>query len=230
MDAAAMDMSLDGLGGVDGLTGVDGLGGVDDAVGNAAAAGWLLFANPAGPAGLAAPGNQGSQRRAAGAYPHIGLGYDVHAFALPEDRRPLILGGVNVPFDRGLAGHSDADVLCHAIADALLGAARLGDIGQHFPDSDPQYKGANSLSLLMQTGQLLRSQGFTILDIDSVIVAQNPRLAPYREAMRANIAGVLGLDIGAVGVKATTTEQLGFAGRGEGIAAQAVALVAGCAC
>lgn len=155
----------------------------------------------------------------------IGLGYDVHAFA---EGRPLIIGGVQIPHERGLLGHSDADVLLHAIADALLGAARLGDIGKLFPDTDPAYEGANSLDLLAQVGAHLREEGFAIVDIDSVIVAQEPKLSPHRDEMRANIAAALAIDVENVGVKATTTEHLGFEGREEGISAQAVALVARC--
>ena len=156
----------------------------------------------------------------------IGIGYDVHAFAALEDNRELILGGVRIPSERGLLGHSDADVLSHAIADALLGAARLGDIGVHFPDTDPSYKDANSLMLLMRVGELLKADAWQIIDIDSVIIAQAPRLSPYRESMRENIALALGIQLSQVGVKATTTEYLGFEGRGEGIAAQAAALLA----
>jgi len=153
----------------------------------------------------------------------VGIGMDVHAL-VPE--RALILGGVRVPFEMGLAGHSDADVLLHAISDALLGAAALGDIGQHFPDTDPQYAGADSGELLRQVVTLLRGAGWAPHNVDATVVCQRPKLAPYVPQMRANIAALLGLPVGAVGVKATTTEGLGFAGRGEGIAAQAVALVA----
>lgn len=155
----------------------------------------------------------------------IGLGYDVHAFAAPEDKRELILGGVKIHYERGLLGHSDADVLCHAIADALLGAARLGDIGAHFPDTDPAFKGASSLMLLKHVGELLCDKGMRIVDIDSVLVAQAPRISPFRDAMQQNIARVLDIGVSQVGVKATTTEHLGFEGRGEGISAQAVALI-----
>ena len=155
----------------------------------------------------------------------VGLGYDVHAFAAPEDNRALILGGVKIPYERGLLGHSDADVLCHAVADALLGAARAGDIGALFPDTDPRFCGANSLILLKTVGETVRDKGFAIIDIDTVVIAQAPRLSPYRDAMRANIAQALGIDVSQVGVKATTTEHLGFEGRGEGIAAQAIALL-----
>ena len=155
----------------------------------------------------------------------IGIGYDVHAFAAAEDNRELILGGVPIPYERGLLGHSDADVLSHAIADALLGAARAGDIGAHFPDTDPVFKGASSLMLLRLVGEVLQEDGWQIVDIDSVVVAQAPRLSPYRESMRTNIAEALGIDVSQVGIKATTTEYLGFEGRGEGISAQAVALL-----
>lgn len=155
----------------------------------------------------------------------IGLGYDVHAFA-PD--RKLILGGVDIPHHQGLAGHSDADVLAHAVADALLGAIRGGDIGKLFPDTDPAYAGANSLVLLAAVAQLVRDSGFTIVDIDCVIAAQAPKLSPYREAMRGNLAEACGIDTDNIGIKATTTEHLGFEGREEGISAQAVALVARC--
>lgn len=152
----------------------------------------------------------------------IGLGYDVHAFA-PE--RKLVLGGVEIPHHQGLLGHSDADVLAHAISDALLGAARAGDIGKLFPDTDPAYAGADSLVLLSHVAEHVRSLGFEIVDVDSVISAQAPKLSPHRDAMRENLARAMGVDISAVGVKATTTEHLGFEGREEGISAQAVALL-----
>lgn len=155
----------------------------------------------------------------------VGLGMDVHAFA---PNRKLILGGVDIPHHQGLDGHSDADVLLHAIADALLGAARLGDIGKHFPDTDPAYKDADSLKLLEAAANLLREEGFEILDIDCVIAAQAPKLSPYREAMRENIARACGIATENIGVKATTTERLGFEGREEGISAEAVALVCRC--
>ena len=151
----------------------------------------------------------------------VGLGMDVHAFA---PNRKLILGGVDIPHHQGLDGH----VLLHAIADALLGAARLGDIGKHFPDTDPAYKDADSLKLLEAAANLLREEGFEILDIDCVIAAQAPKLSPYREAMRENIARVCGIATENIGVKATTTERLGFEGRQEGISAQPVALVCRC--
>lgn len=152
----------------------------------------------------------------------IGHGFDVHAFA--EGRR-CVLGGVDVPSERGLLGHSDADVLAHALADAVLGAARLGDIGKLFPDTDPAYEGADSLVLLGHVADLVRSKGFTIEDVDCTVAAQAPKLAPHREQMRRNLAEALGVDVSQVGVKATTTERLGFVGREEGIAAWAVALL-----
>lgn len=155
----------------------------------------------------------------------VGFGMDVHAFA---PNRKLILGGVDIPHHQGLDGHSDADVLLHAIADALLGAARLGDIGKHFPDTDPAYKDADSLKLLEAAANLLREEGFEILDIDCVIAAQAPKLSPYREAMREIIARACGIATENIGVKATTTERLGFEGREEGISAEAVALVCRC--
>lgn len=152
----------------------------------------------------------------------IGTGYDVHKLG---ERLPLWLGGVLVPHTHGLIGHSDADVLLHAICDALLGAAALGDIGKHFPDTDPQYKGISSLKLLAHVGALLKENGYSVGNIDSTIVAQRPKLAPYIMQMRQNIADTLGVDITQVSVKATTTEHLGFEGREEGISAQAVALI-----
>lgn len=152
----------------------------------------------------------------------IGTGYDVHRLA---EGLPLWLGGVQVPHTHGLVGHSDADVLLHAICDALLGAAALGDIGKHFPDTDPQHKGISSLKLLAQVGQLLNKQGYTIGNIDSTIVAQRPKLASFIPQMRQNIADTLGIPVDCVSVKATTTEHLGFEGREEGISAQAVALI-----
>ncbi len=152
----------------------------------------------------------------------IGHGYDVHRFA--EGRR-LVLGGVHVPCEKGLLGHSDADVLLHAVADALLGAAALGDIGQHFPDSDPAYAGADSARLLAEAGRLLRGAGYAPQNIDATLLCQAPKLAPHIPAMRACIAGALGMDESAVSVKATTEEGLGFTGAGQGIAAHCVALV-----
>ncbi len=155
----------------------------------------------------------------------IGQGFDVHAFA---PGRKLILGGVDIPHDKGLLGHSDADVLTHAIADALLGAIRGGDIGRLFPDTDPAYKDANSLKLLAAVAMRVRAEGFEIVDVDSVIAAQRPKLSPYREQMRANLAEAMGIAFDSVGVKATTTEHLGFEGREEGISASAVALLYRC--
>ncbi len=152
----------------------------------------------------------------------IGHGYDVHALA--EGRR-LIIGGVDIPHEVGLLGHSDADVLLHAISDALLGAAALGDIGKHFPDSDMRYKGISSLVLLCEVGALLKTHGYRIENIDSTVIAQSPRLSPYISEMRANIANALGLDTSAVSVKATTEEKLGFTGEKLGIAAHAVCLI-----
>ena len=152
----------------------------------------------------------------------IGHGFDVHAFA--EGRR-LVLGGVDVPCERGLAGHSDADVLAHALMDALLGAMRAGDIGKLFPDTDPAYEGADSLALMSRVAELARERGFAIQDVDCTVAAQAPKLAPYREQMRERMAAALGVAVEHVGVKATTTERLGFVGREEGIAAWAVALL-----
>ena len=152
----------------------------------------------------------------------VGLGYDVHKLV---EGRDLIIGGVQIPYEKGLLGHSDADVLLHAIMDALLGAAALGDIGKHFPDSDPEYKGADSLVLLKRVGELLSEEGYVIENIDSTIIAQKPKMAPHIEQMRKNIADTLGLDISRVNVKATTEEGLGFTGTGEGISSQAVALI-----
>ncbi len=152
----------------------------------------------------------------------VGTGYDVHALA---EGLPLWLGGVLVPHSHGLVGHSDADVLLHAICDALLGAAALGDIGKHFPDTDPQYRGISSLKLLAHVGTLLAANGYTIGNIDSTLVAQKPKVAAYIPQMRQNIADTLGLDVERVSVKATTTEHLGFEGRMEGISAQAIALI-----
>ncbi|HEX8738823.1 MAG TPA: 2-C-methyl-D-erythritol 2,4-cyclodiphosphate synthase [Casimicrobiaceae bacterium] len=153
----------------------------------------------------------------------IGNGFDAHAFAAG---RPLVLGGVTIPFDRGLAGHSDADVLLHAIADAVLGALALGDLGAHFPESDPAWKGADSRRILRHAVALATNAGYRIGNVDATVIAQAPRLAPYVGAMRANIAADLGCELGAVSVKATTTDHLGFTGRGEGIAASAIALCA----
>lgn len=150
----------------------------------------------------------------------FGMGYDVHRLV---EGRKLILGGVDVPYEKGLLGHSDADVLLHAITDALLGAAALGDIGKHFPDTDPRFEGADSLKLLSHAMGLIREKGYEVGNIDATIVAQKPKLAPYIEAMRDNIAKTLGVDKDLVNVKATTEEKLGFTGSGEGMSAYAVA-------
>lgn len=152
----------------------------------------------------------------------IGHGYDVHRLV---EERALILGGVNIPHAKGLLGHSDADVLLHAIMDALLGAAALGDIGGLFPDNDPQYSGADSLALMRSVGELLRGKGYKIVNIDATVIAQAPKLAPHIPVMRRNIADALGIDVNAVSVKATTEEHLGFTGDGSGIAAHAVCLI-----
>ena len=152
----------------------------------------------------------------------IGQGFDVHAFA--PDRR-LIIGGVLIPYPLGLLGHSDADVLLHAICDALLGAASLGDIGQHFPDSDARYRGIASRELLRHVAALIHAKGYSVANVDATIIAQAPRMASHIPAMTSNIAADLGVDLRQVNVKATTTEGLGFTGRGEGIAAQAVCLL-----
>lgn len=152
----------------------------------------------------------------------VGMGYDVHKLV---DGRDLILGGVKIPYEKGLLGHSDADVLLHAVMDALLGAAALGDIGKHFPDTDPAYEGASSIKLLEEVGKLIDEKLYVIGNIDATIIAQRPKMAPHIEQMRRNIADTLGLDISRVNVKATTEEGLGFTGTGEGISAQAVALI-----
>lgn len=152
----------------------------------------------------------------------VGHGFDVHA--LVAGRR-LIVGGVEIPFERGLEGHSDADVLLHAITDAILGAAALGDIGRHFPDSDPAYRGADSRVLLREAARRVGAAGFAVGNVDATIIAQAPKMAPHIPAMVANIAADLGIETACVNVKAKTTERLGFTGRGEGIAAEAVALL-----
>ena len=152
----------------------------------------------------------------------IGTGYDVHKLA--EGRR-LIIGGVDIPYEKGLLGHSDADVLVHAIMDALLGAAALGDIGKHFADTDEKYKGADSLMLMREVRRILEENGFGIVNVDSTIIAQAPKMKPHIEQMRQNIADALQVDVSCVSVKATTEERLGFTGRGEGISAQAVCLI-----
>ena len=152
----------------------------------------------------------------------IGQGFDVHALVAG---RKLVVGGVKIAHDKGLLGHSDADVLLHAICDALLGAAALGDIGRHFPDRDPKYKGIDSRELLRHVAALLRERGHRVVNVDATIIAEAPRMAPHVAKMVANIAADLGIKPGEVNVKATTTEKLGFVGRGEGIAAQAICLI-----
>lgn len=152
----------------------------------------------------------------------IGHGYDVHRLS---EGRKLILGGVEIPHQKGLLGHSDADVLVHAVMDSLLGALALGDIGKHFPDNDPQYEGADSISLLKRVSEIISRHGFSVGNIDSTIICQSPKLAPYIEQMRENIASAAGCEISQVSVKATTEERLGFTGSGEGIAAHAVCVL-----
>jgi 2-C-methyl-D-erythritol 2,4-cyclodiphosphate synthase len=152
----------------------------------------------------------------------VGTGFDVHAFA---PGRPLVLGGVTVPHGSGLAGHSDADVLVHALMDAIVGALREGDIGKLFPDTDPAYAGISSIELLRRVGELAASRGYRLLDADTVLVLERPKIAPYREAMREQMAGALGVAVDRIGVKATTTEGLGFTGREEGVAAHAIVLM-----
>ena len=152
----------------------------------------------------------------------IGHGYDVHK--LSQDRK-LIIGGVEIPFEAGLLGHSDADVLLHAVCDSLLGAAALGDIGKHFPDTDPAYKNINSLFLLKKVGELISEGGYKICNIDATIIAQSPKMSPYIQKMRENIAEALSIDVSLVSVKATTEEGLGFSGRKEGISAHSVCLI-----
>ena len=152
----------------------------------------------------------------------IGMGYDVHR--LVEDRA-LIMGGVNIPFEKGLLGHSDADVLLHAIMDSILGAAALGDIGKHFPDTDPRYKGISSILLLKHVGRLLSDNGYKIVNIDATIIAQRPKMSPHIEQMRSNISEALNISFDGINVKATTEEGLGFTGNGEGISAQSICLI-----
>ncbi len=152
----------------------------------------------------------------------IGHGYDVHKLV---ENRKLIVGGVDIPHDRGLLGHSDADVLLHAISDALLGACALGDIGTHFPDTDPKWEGADSLVLLREVNRIINEAGYFVENIDSTLIAQKPKMKPYIPQMRKNIAAACGIDVSAVSVKATTEENLGFTGRQEGISAHAVVLV-----
>lgn len=149
----------------------------------------------------------------------VGMGYDVHKLV---EGRKLIIGGVEIPYEKGLLGHSDADVLVHAVMDALLGAAALGDIGQHFPDTDEKYKGADSIILLKEVGKMLDKENFIIENIDATIIAQKPKMAPHIMSMRKNIAGALGIQLNQVNVKATTEEGLGFTGSGEGISSQAI--------
>lgn len=152
----------------------------------------------------------------------IGMGYDVHRLV---EERELIVGGVKIPYEKGLLGHSDADVLLHAVSDALLGAAALGDIGKHFPDTDPAYKGISSVVLLEKVGKLLEENGFLIENIDATIIAQAPKMRPYIGSMRENIASALGIEVSQVNVKATTEEGLGFTGMGEGISSQAICML-----
>ncbi len=152
----------------------------------------------------------------------LGMGYDVHRLV---EGRDLIMGGVKIPYEKGLLGHSDADVLLHAISDALLGAAALGDIGKHFPDTDPAYKGISSLLLLEKVGDLLEDKGYLIENIDATIIAQAPKMRPHIDTMRENIAGALHISLEQVNVKATTEEGLGFTGNGEGISSQAICLL-----
>jgi 2-C-methyl-D-erythritol 2,4-cyclodiphosphate synthase len=154
----------------------------------------------------------------------VGLGVDVHAFAAPEEERRLILGGVEIPFDRGLLGHSDADVLAHAVTDALLGAAGLEDIGHYFPDTDERYRDADSIELLSEIRRLI-GESWEVANVDAVVICERPKIRDHREAMRKNLAGALSVGPSRVSVRGTTTELLGFTGRGEGIAAQAVCLL-----
>ncbi|CAN5671510.1 2-C-methyl-D-erythritol 2,4-cyclodiphosphate synthase [soil metagenome] len=153
----------------------------------------------------------------------MGLGVDVHAFAAPEDERKLLLGGVDIPFEKGLTGHSDADVLAHAVTDALLGAAGLEDIGHYFPDTDPSYKDADSIWLLSEVRRLV--EGWTIANVDAVVICERPKIRDHRHEMRQNLADALDTDISRISVRGTTSERLGFTGRGEGIAAEAVCLL-----
>ncbi|GAB6169069.1 2-C-methyl-D-erythritol 2,4-cyclodiphosphate synthase [Clostridium carnis] len=152
----------------------------------------------------------------------IGLGYDVHRLV---EERDLILGGVRIPYEKGLLGHSDADVLIHAIMDSLLGATALGDIGKHFPDTDEKYKGISSIELLKEVGKLLEANGYLINNIDSTIIAQKPKMSPYIQNMRENISSALNININQINVKATTEEGLGFTGAGEGISSQSICLL-----
>lgn len=152
----------------------------------------------------------------------IGIGVDVHAFA---ENRKLIIGGIEIPFEKGLAGHSDADVLLHAVCDALLGSLALGDIGKHFPDTDPNFKDVNSINLLSEVYKMVKSKGYRLGNLDVMLILQRPKVSPYIEKMREKIASVFNVDIDKLSIKATTTEKLGFAGRGEGITAMATVLV-----
>ena len=152
----------------------------------------------------------------------IGHGYDVHRLV---ENRALIIGGVEIPYEKGLLGHSDADVLLHAISDALLGAAALGDIGKHFPDTDPKYAGISSLKLLAEVARLLTERGYAVVNVDATLLAQRPKVAPYKQQMAENMAAVLGVEVDQVNVKATTEEGLGFTGDGSGMAAHAVVLL-----
>lgn len=152
----------------------------------------------------------------------VGMGYDVHKLV---EGRPLIIGGVEIPYESGLLGHSDADVLLHAVTDSILGAAALGDIGKHFPDTDPAYKGADSLMLLKEAVRIVSEAGFRIVNIDATIIAQRPKMRPYIDDMRANIARAAGIDISCINVKATTEEGLGFTGKGEGISSQSICMI-----
>src|SRR5918912_1144670 len=156
----------------------------------------------------------------------VGLGVDVHAFAAPDEGRRLVLGGVEIPSDRGLLGHSDADVLAHAITDALLGAAGLEDIGHYFPDTDERYRGADSIDLLREARTIV-GESWQVANVDAVLICERPKIRDHREAMRRNLAEGLGVEPARVGVRGTTTERLGFTGRGEGIAAQAICLLEG---
>lgn len=156
-----------------------------------------------------------------------GIGFDAHRFSGALDGRPLVLMGLHIPFDVGLAGHSDADVMIHALIDALLGAAGLGDIGRHFPDSAPEYGGIDSTELLKKTVEMLHSGGWRLVNADVGLVGELPKIAPHAHAMKERIAPILGIRPDALNIKATTTEKMGFAGRGEGLAAQAIALIEG---
>ena len=152
----------------------------------------------------------------------IGLGYDVHKLT---ENRELILGGISIPYEKGLLGHSDADVLTHAIMDAMLGALALGDIGKHFPDTDDKYKGISSIKLLKEVNELIKNKGYKVSNLDAIIIAQKPKMAPYIEEMRKNISSSLNIAIDDVSIKATTEEGLGFTGNGEGISSQAICLL-----